>query len=65
MLYTKIQPNIPCGSGENVDSIGLPIFSNSYYILFSTRMNFIVLKPCSLIMLHMKFEIHGCSGFRE
>ena len=29
MLYTKFQPNIPCGSGEKVDFIGLAIFRNS------------------------------------
>ena len=32
---------------------------------FSTRLIFIGLKPCNLIMLHVKFEIHRCSGFRE
>ena len=24
-----------------------------------------ILKPRNLIMLHMKFKIHGCSGLRE
>ena len=24
-----------------------------------------ILKPWSLIMLHMKFKIHGCSGLRD
>ena len=31
---------------------GQPGFSN---------LNFIILKPSSLIMLHVKIEIHGCS----
>ena len=63
MLYTKFQPNISSGSGEKVDFKGLAIFSNSSHFFFSTRLNFIGLKPCSLIMLHVKFENHGCSGF--
>ena len=28
-------------------------------------LNFIILKPCSLVILHVKFENHGSSGFRE
>ena len=57
MLYTKFLPNILSGSGGKVDFSGLAIFSNS--------LNYIILKPCSLVMLHMKFENNGCSGFRE
>ena len=63
MHYTKFQPNMLSGSGETVDFSGLAIFSNSGHFLFSTRLNFINLKPCSLIKLFVKFEYHGCSGF--
>ena len=35
------------------------------HLEFSTTLNFIILKPWSLIMLHMNFKIHGCSGLRE
>ena len=65
MLYTKFQPNIPSGYGEKVDYSGLAIFSNSGHFCFPSSLNFIILKPCSLVMLHVKFENHGCSGFRE
>ena len=67
MLYTKFQPNILRGSEGKVDSSGLAIFSNSGRISLNqpTSLNLIILKPCSLIMLHVKFENHGCSGFRE
>ena len=54
MLYTNFQPNIICGSGEKVEFIGLTSFSNSGHCLFSTRLNFIILKPWSLVMLHVK-----------
>ena len=63
MLYTKFKPNI--SSGEKVDFSGLAIFSNSGHFLISINQNFIILKPCSLVMLHVKFENNGCSGFRE
>ena len=65
ILHTKFQPNIPSPSGENGDFNGFAIFSNGDHLEFSTRLNFIILKPWSLIMLHMKFEIHGCCGLRE
>ena len=65
MLYTKFQPNVSSSSGEKVDFSGLAIFINSGHFLFSTRLNFIILKPCSLVMLHVKFENHGCSDFRK
>ena len=50
---------------EKVNFNGFAIFSISGHLGFSTGLNFTSLKPCSLIMLHVKFEIHGCSGFRE
>ena len=56
---------ISSGSGEKVDFGDLAIVSNSGHFLFPTSLNFIILKPCSLVMLHVKFENHGCSGFRE
>ena len=65
ILYTKFQPNIPNHSGENDDFISFAICINGSHLEFSTRLNFTILKPWSLIMLHMKFKIHGCSGLRE
>ena len=65
MLHTKYQPNIPCHSGEKVDFIGFAIFSIGSHLGFATKRNFIILKPSSLVMLHVKFENHECSGFRE
>ena len=65
MCHTKFQPNIPSHSGENADFTGFAIFSISRYLEFSMRLDFNILKPWSLIMVHMKFEIHGCSGLSE
>ena len=65
MLYTIFQPNIPCCSAENGDFNSFAIFSNSGHLEFLTRLNFTILKPRRLTMLHMKFKIHGCSGLRE
>ena len=53
--HTKFQPNIPSRSGENDDFIRFAIFSNGGHLEFLTRLNFIILKPWSLIMLQMKF----------
>ena len=65
ILHTKFQPNIPSASGENGDFISFAAFSNGGYLEFSTRLNFTILKPLRLIVQHMKFKIHGCSGLRE
>ena len=65
ILHTKFQANIPSHSGKQLISMVLLFFSISSHLGFSTRLTFTGLKPCSLIMLHMKFESHGCSGFRE
>ena len=65
ILHTKFQPNIPSRSGENEDFISFAILSNGSHLEFLTHLNFTILKPWSLIMLHMKFKIHGCSGLRE
>ena len=65
ILHTKFQPNILSRSGENGDFNSFAIFSNSSHLEFSIRLNFTILKPRSLIMLHMKFKIHGYSGLRE
>ena len=65
MLYTKFQPNILSGSGGKVDFISFAIFSNGGHFEFSTRLNFTILKPWSLIKLHIKFKIHKCSVLRE
>ena len=43
MLHTKYQPNIPCHSGVKVDLIGFAVFSIN--LGFSTKRNFIILKP--------------------
>ena len=65
ILHTKFQPNIYSRFGENDNFISFAIFTNDGHLEFSTRLNFTFLKPWSLIMLHMKFMIHGCSGLRE
>ena len=65
MLQTKYQPNIPGHSGEKNAYIGFAIFSIGGHLEFSIIMNFIILKFWSLIMLHVNFENHGCSSFRE
>ena len=57
--------NIPSSSRENDDFISFAILSNGRHLEFSTILNFTILKPWSLIMLHMKHKIHGCSGLRE
>ena len=66
MLFTKFQPNISSGSAGKVDFSGLAILATA--AIFDSRpvcMHVIILKPCSLVMLHVIFENHGCSGFRE
>ena len=52
-------------SREKVDFDGNTIFSIGDHLGFSTRLNFITLKPCSLITLHANFGHLGCSDFRE
>ena len=65
ILHTKFQQNIPSRSGENGHFNSFAIFSNGDHLEFSTKQNFFILKPWSLIILHLKFKIHGCSGLRE
>ena len=65
LLHTTFQPKIPSRSGENGDFISFAIFSNRSHLEFWTRLKFSFLMSWSLIMLHMEFEIHGCSGLRE
>ena len=48
--------------GKPDADIAPAIFSKGGHLEFSTRLNSTILKPWSLIMLHMKFKIHGCSG---
>ena len=62
MHHTIFQPNILSCFEEKVDFTSVAIFSSSIHLGFSTRLNFIILKPCSIITLHVKFENHGCSG---
>ena len=45
MIHTKYLPNIPCHSGEKVDFTGFAIFSTGSHLGFSTKRNFIILKP--------------------
>ena len=61
----KYQPNILSRSGENDDFNSFDIFSYGSHLEFSTRLHFTILEPWSLIMLHMKFKIHGRSVLRE
>ena len=65
VIHAKFQPNIPSRSGEKVYFIGVAIFSTGSHLGFSTRVNFLILKPFSLIMPHLKFDNHGRSGFNE
>ena len=65
MIQAKFQPNVSSHSREKVDFIGFAIFNTGGHLGFSTRLNFLFLKPCSLIMPHVKFENHRCNGFRE
>ena len=53
--HTSYKISIKYTSGENGDLNSFAIFSNGGHLEFSTRLNFIILKPWSLIMLHMKF----------
>ena len=52
VLQTKFQPNIPSRSGENDDFYSFAIFSNGSHFEFLTGLNFTILKPWCLIMLH-------------
>ena len=61
MLCTKFQPNISSGSGEKVDFSGLAVFSNSSHFFVLNQAEFYH----SETLLHVKFENHGCSSFRE
>ena len=55
MYHKKFQPNIPSGSGEKKnDFVGFAIFIYSGHLGLSTMLNFITLKPCSLVMQHVK-----------
>ena len=65
IIQTKFQPNIPSHSGEKVDFNGFVIVSTGGHLGLSTSLTLTGMKPCSLIMLHVKFEIHGCSSFRD
>ena len=65
MLHTNFQQNKPSALGKKVDFIGFAIFSITGHLEIWTRPNFTILKPCSQIMLHVKFENVGCSGGTE
>ena len=53
------------GSGEKVDFDGFAIFSNGGHLGFLTLPKFVILKPCSLIILQVKFDKNCLSGFRK
>ena len=61
MLHATFQLNIPVPSPsiEKVDFNGFAIVSIRGDLGFSTRQDFTSLKPCSLIMLHVKSEHMG------
>ena len=42
--HTKYQPNIPSGSGEKINFIGVAIFNYGSHLGFSTKQNSITLK---------------------
>ena len=63
MLYAKFQHAISSGSGEKVDFSGLGIFSNSGQLLIPNQPEFYYSE--ALQPFNVKFEYHGCSGFRE
>ena len=65
MPHTIFQSNISSHSGEKNDFIGFAIYSIGSHLEFSSKLNFIILKSCCLVMLHVKFENHGCSSFKE
>ena len=65
ILHRKFQLNMSSRSEETGDFNSFAILSNGGHLEFWTRLNFILLKPLDLIMLHMKFKIHGYSGLRE
>ena len=65
MLHTNFQPNIPSQFLEIVDFLVFAFLSIGDYLGFSTRLNFISLKICSLVILHVKFENPGYSDFIE
>ena len=56
---------MPNGSGEEVYFLVFAIFSNNSHLGFLTWPNFIILKPWSLIILHVEFDNNWCNGFRE
>ena len=61
----KISAKYTYPFGENDVFMSFAIISNGGHLEFLTRLNFTILKPWNLIMLHMKFKIHGHSGLRE
>ena len=55
MLHTKIQPKIlyQVVLEKKLISLVLLFIIREAIFLSSTRLNFIILKPCSLVMLHV------------
>ena len=65
MPHTKFLQNILSSFGEKVDFIDFVILNIGGHLGLSIRLNFIILKPCSLFMLQGEFVNHGCCDFRE
>ena len=65
MICLKFQPNVSSASGEKNDFSGLAFFSNSRHFLIVDKAGFVILEPCSLVMLHEIFEKHRRNGFKE
>ena len=64
ILHTKFKLNILRILEKN-DFIGFAIFLCRWPSWILDEAEFTILKHWSLIMLHLKSEIHGCSGLRE
>ena len=65
IIHTRFQPNIPSRSGDNDEFISFAIFSNDGHLEISTRLNFTILKPWILIILHMNFKDSGMLWFKR
>ena len=62
MHHARFWPNRPSQSREEVYFIVFANFSIGDQLGF---WNIFILKPCSLFMLHVKFENHRCRDFNS
>ena len=58
MMLHAFLAKIPSGSEEEEDAyfVVFAILSDDGHLGFSTWQNFTILKPCSLVMLHVNFN---------